>query len=251
MGVRQKILEILQPRSEGLRIRDVRVGLGYTAVQLEDGRTGVAYTLGKETMRGCSALGALRPMVGKSAGDFLRLLESRDPLESVLGLATANALANVAPSRGFRGDVLDALNPLPLDKVGMIGYFGPLVPTLEFKVAELEIFDEHSESEGPIRPAAEAHEYLSTCDIALITSTTIINNTIDQLLESASRCRETVLLGSSTPLLAEAFVDTPVTILSGITVDDSAGILRVISEACGTRFFKPYVTKWNILLRDN
>jgi uncharacterized protein len=91
MEIRQKILEILQPRGDGVRIRDVRVGIGYTAIQLEDGRTGVACTLGKETMKGCSAPGALRPMVGKSAGDFLRLLESRDPLESVLGLATANA----------------------------------------------------------------------------------------------------------------------------------------------------------------
>lgn len=251
MKIRKKILEILRARSEGLKTRDVRIGLGYTAVQLDDGRTGVAYTLGKETMRGCSALADLRPIVGKSAEHFLELLASRNPLESVLGLATANALANVAPSHGSSGDVLDTLNLLPADKVGMVGFFGPLVPPLESKVSELEIFEEHSEFDGPVRPAEEAHEYLRNCDIALITSTTIINNTIDRLLESASGCRDIVLLGSSTPLLAEAFVGTPVTLLSGITVEDAPGILRVVSEACGTRFFKPYVTKWNIPVRAN
>ena len=87
--------------------------------------------------------------------------------------------------------------------------------------------------------------------MALITSTTIINDTVDELLEAARDCRELVLLGPSTPLIAEAFEGTAVTWLSGITVDDADGLLRVVSEGGGTRFFRPFVTKWNIPLRHD
>ena len=38
------------------------------------------------------------------------------------------------------------------------------------------------------------------------------------------------------------------TCLSGITATDADGMLRVISEGGGTRFFKPFVIKWNVPL---
>jgi len=250
MRIRQAILEALEPRCQGVEVRDVRIGLGYTAVHLEDGRTGVAYTFGREGMHGCSAFSGDAPLVGRPAAELLRFLESKALLEVVLALATANALANVRSSSGIVGDVLDAITLSPTDKVGMIGYFGPLVPVLEKKVAQLEVFEEHGEFAGAARPASEAYKALPLCDVALITSTTIINNTLDRLLESATKCRETVLLGSSTPLLPEAFTGTPVTVLSGITIEDAPGMLRLVSERGGTRSFKRFATKWNLRLRE-
>jgi hypothetical protein len=56
------------------------------------------------------------------------------------------------------------------------------------------------------------------------------------------------LLGPSTPLLPEAFADTPVTWLSGIRIENPAQVLRVVSEGGGTRTFSPYVQKVNLRL---
>jgi uncharacterized protein len=246
MKICQKIVESLEPRCQNLKIKDVRIGLGYTAVQLDDGHAGVAFTMGKDAEECCSAFPGTAPLAGRPAVEFLRLLESPFLLETVVGLATANALANVRPAAAVAGDVLDALAVLPQDKVAMIGYFAPLISSLEERVARLDVFDECWECATHVRPPHHAPDVLPTCDVALITSTTLINDTIDRLLKSAVNCREVVLLGSSTPLLPEAFRGTPVTLLSGITVDDPAGILRVVSEGRGTRLFKPFASKWNL-----
>jgi hypothetical protein len=181
--------------------------------------------------------------------ELLKFLVSDNLTEASLGLAAANALANTTPPDALPGDVLHAVEILPSDRVGMVGFFGPLVPTLKESVMRLEVFESDDSIMSDLLNASEALNRLPYCDVTLITSTAIINNTIDALLEASVNCSETVLLGSSTPLLPEAFYDTAVTWLSGITVDDTAGILKVISEGGGTRFFKPFVTKWNLNLK--
>jgi len=163
-------------------------------------------------------------------------------------LATANAAANKDYLKTDAGDILDVLDLKPTDRVGMVGFFAPLIYSLERRVKSIDIFEERLDFSENLRPASDAVKAMSSFNVAIFSSTTIINKTIDELLSSAKGCREVVLLGSSTPMSPETFVSTPVTWLSGITVNDSDGILRLVSEAGGTRFFKPYVTKWNLRL---
>jgi uncharacterized protein (DUF4213/DUF364 family) len=137
------------------RVAEARIGPGYTAVVLEDGRTGVAYTFRDGLPDGCSVFRGLRPLAGRSAVELLALLES---------------------------------------------------------------------------------------NVALVTSASIINRTVDGLLDAASSCREVALLGASTPLLPQVFAGR-VTLLSGVVVDDSRGVLQVVSEGGGMRQFGPYVRK--------
>lgn len=251
MMVRERIRRVLENRCANAIVTDVRIGLGYTGVRLDDDRTGVAYTFRNSGYGGCTVFRGVRPLTGRSAEELLRYLGSNDPTESSVGLATANALANVTPAKARPGDVLEAVEILPTDRVGMVGFFGPLIPPLKSRVRLLEVFEESDPPGGDILPSSEAVKRLPQCDVALITSTTIVNNTIDPLLEAARKCREAVLLGSSTPMVPEALEHTRVTFLSGITVKDPAGILQVISEGGGTRFFKPFVVKWNLPLRGS
>lgn len=51
------------------------------------------------------------------------------------------------------------------------------------------------------------------------------------------------MLGASTPLRAEAFAATNVTMLSGVVVTAPAEVLRVVSEGGGMRQFRPHVLK--------
>jgi len=249
MTITSRLKELALEKCGNIRAQDVRIGLGYTGVRLEDGRAGVAYTLGRDSFSGCSAFRGNSPLIGRLASELLEFLGSANPVESSLGLATVNALADASPTGASRGDVLQELEILPTDRVGMIGYFGPLVAQLENRVAKLEIFEEKTERSDNLSPAAEETEKLPACQVAIITSTTIINNTIDDLLDAAKSCREVCLVGPSTPLLPDAFHGTSITCLSGMTVSDSAGILRVISEGRGTRFFTPFTVKWNVRLK--
>jgi hypothetical protein len=84
--------------------------------------------------------------------------------------------------------------------------------------------------------------------VALVTSTALITDSLDALLEAAAGRREVALLGPSTPLLPEVFAETPVTWLSGIRIESPAKVLRVVSEGGGTRAFSPYVQKVNLRL---
>jgi uncharacterized protein len=251
MGLRQRLIDIIEPLSAGHAIRDVRIGLGYTAVQLDDGRTGVAYTLGRESVRGCTAFSGRRPIAGSQAGEVLRYLDSEGLVEASVGLATVNALCNKVPQLGVTGDALQCVELLPTDTVAMVGFFAPLVAELQDRVAQLEVFEEKNEMLPHLRAASEAVSAIPSYDVALITSTTIINGTVDELLEAAGNCREVVLLGPSTPLVPEAFEGTGVSWLSGVAVRDSDGLLRLVSEGGGTRLFRPFVTKWNLHLRIN
>jgi len=247
MGLRKRLIEVVE--CSGFFVREVRIGLRYTAVQLDDGRTGVAFTFGRDNCKGCSAVTWRRPLSGRPALDLVRCLDSDNHIESAVALATINAISNVHTSRCVKGDVLSVVNLLPTDRVAMVGFFHPIFTELQHRVSELVVFDEHAPFYDNFKPAGEAVSIIPKCDVALITSTTIINNTLDSLLEAAKDCRETVLIGPSTPLAPEAFEGTSVTCLSGITIDQPDGILNVVSEGGGTRLFKPFVSKLNILLR--
>lgn len=242
-GVVERLVRRLEEPARAVGVADVRLGLRYAAVRLEDGRTGTAFTFLQEAHRGCSVFGGRRPLAGRPAGDLLGLLRSADSLEAAVGLACANALANVAAPDLEAGDVLERLTLGPEDDVGMVGHFGPLVEPVRRRARSLTIFERVAEPTGVLRLATEATQVLPRCTVALLSATSLLNGTIDGLLESAMACREVVVLGASTPLVPEAFAGQRVTWLSGIVVTDGAGLLRAVSEGSGMGQFGPFVRK--------
>ncbi len=242
-SVATRIVANLTEQARETIVSDVRIGLGYTAVMLKDNRTGVAFTFRKEAQGGCSVFHGLRPLSGRWSSDLVTLLASDDPIEAAVGLACANALTNVEKVRFQDGDILDHLDLRREDHVGMVGNFGPLVNTLKERARSLTVFERVDKPIGLLRPAEEAEDALPGCQVALITATSIINHTIDKLLEAAGGCREVVVLGASTPLLPDAFCAKNVTLLSGVVVKKPGEVLRVVSEGGGMRLFRPHVHK--------
>ncbi|MFZ5867766.1 MAG: enolase N-terminal-like fold-containing protein [Thermodesulfobacteriota bacterium] len=99
MGLRKRLINVLEPSGAGHVIRDVRMGLGYTAARLEDGRTCLAYTMQRQRLDRCSVFGGALPLFGKRVEELLHSLGSANPLAITAGLATANAISNVLPPR--------------------------------------------------------------------------------------------------------------------------------------------------------
>jgi uncharacterized protein (DUF4213/DUF364 family) len=246
--IAERIQRLLEAEAKAIRIADVRIGLGYTAVLTESGSAGLAYTPREELGRGCSVLSGERPLAGRHAAELLAHLRATDALERAVGLATANPLIGMREVENTcEGDVLDVVALKSEDRVGMVGYFGPLVPRIESEVASLTVCERGRGWTAGVQPAERAVDLLPSCTVALITSTALITESLDALLEAATRCRVVALLGPSTPLLPEAFAGTPVTWLSGIRVIHPREVLRIISEGGGTREFSPFSRKVNIL----
>ncbi|UCF56946.1 MAG: DUF364 domain-containing protein [Deltaproteobacteria bacterium] len=249
LAVHKKIKEHIMPLAKGIEVTDVRIGLGYTAVLLENGQAGVALTFHESIARGCTVFNGLHPLRGREARDLLAFLESTDKVEMAVALATANALANTMSEDLLEGDIMEHVHIGPKERVGMVGYFAPMLPRLKRKTSSITIFEQIERKKGNLLPEKDAYRLLPQCQVAMITSTSILNHTIDNLLRAARSCREVILLGASTPLIPEVFADTPVTFLSGVVVARPQEILRIVSEGGGMKFFKKNVKKVNLSLR--
>jgi uncharacterized protein (DUF4213/DUF364 family) len=248
MHLQDRIKAAALPLAKRRHVADVRIGLGYIAVLLDNGNAGLAYTFLDEATGGCSVYRNIRPLAGRPAEDLLELFTAGGHIEAALALATANALFN-RPERVYQpGDILEHLRIGPEDHVGMVGHFGPLVPAIRKQAATLHIFEQIALPQGRLLPVAAAEDLLPGCQVALLTSTAFINATADHLLELAGGCREVVFLGASTPLCMDVFKDTGVTLLSGVTVANSGAILQIVSEGGGMRYFKGAIDKVNLLL---
>ena len=246
MTLSNKLKTAAMPLAKNSIVSDVRIGLGYTAVHLNDGRLGLAYTFHGDLERGCDVFKGERPLTGKPAAHLLNLLGSDDRIESAVGLATCNALTNTKSPDSFKGDILEHMDLNPGDSVGMVGNFKPLVPMIRKKCSSLFIFEQIEEPEENFLPEKEALTTLPRCQVAIITSTSIINNTVDAVLSAAQGCRQIIMLGASTPLLASAFSQFPSTLLSGVVVNDPEAVKCIVSEGGGMRSFKNSVTKINL-----
>ncbi len=246
MEIKTRIKTVAMEMAGEQRVRDVRMGLGYSAVQLDSGPVGLAYNFLDGIEGGCSVYEGPRPLAGRKASELLDLFDRLSPLDSALALACANALLNRPDNAYTPGASITQLNFKDSDRVGMVGHFAPFVNKIRPQVASIEIFERQPRPEQGILGFEQAVDILPACDVALVTSTCIINNTINQVLKLLDQCREVVMLGTSTPMSQQAFAGTPVTLLSGITVTDVSGVLRAVSEAGGTPDIRRYTEKVNL-----
>ncbi len=243
LGVSARIVQQLLPAGERHTVRRVQAGLIYTAVQLDSGALGVAYTFPESRDCGAGNAGETRSLAGSKASTLLNGLGGEDSLASTLGLATANALLVCDPPgpQVRQGDILDTLQLRDGDRVCMVGCFLPLLASLQNRQITVTAVDQVAKP-GSL-PAQEAERLLPRSQVAIITATSLINGSFDHLAVLSRHCREVALPGPSTPLLPEVFAGTPVTCLAGITVQEPDGVLQTISEGRGFRVFKRYVRK--------
>ena len=229
------ICEQAAPKSAGQTVQDVRIGLGYTAVRLDSGACGLAYTFRDEAGEGCCVLREAGGVAGQPAGRIAGWARSLDAISTAVGLATLNALI-APPPDAVEANLTECLRVTADDVVGMVGYFGPLVAGLRQQAKALHIFERES-GHPEVLPDWAATTVLPKCSVVILSATTLLNRTLDTLLEKCSHARTVALAGPSTPFLPQVFVHRRVTLLSGVQVVDAERVLRVVSEGGGTRQF--------------
>lgn len=242
--ITDKLLECSRPGLEGKEITDLRIGLGYTAVELSSGEVGLAATLRYDLPRGCSLLEKAGDYTGLNAYNAGKLINKPDVLLSGIGLAAINAVTNqrLTSNAPF---LIDALEIGPDDKVGMVGYFEPLIEEIRRRCGRLMIFEREASGEDYVYPDWAVNSLLPECDISILSSTTLINGTIDHLVDLSTG--KIGLLGPSTPMcppLAEYGINH----LFGSIVTDPEQLFKTISQAGGTRNFGDSVKKINLVV---
>lgn len=247
MQLLERIYQQALPSLEGKRVSEVRIGLGLLAVELDDGSLAVSYVLRDELPPGCAVIPADTPLSGIAAREMAAWAFKGfpNPLFTSLGVAVLNSVVDPAAIEQRSHDKLAELIH-PDDQIGMVGYIEPMAHFLKSRTAkELIIFDRSREQLGTVYPESHQRELLPRCDVLLVTGTTLLNRSLDAILQYATNAREVILVGTSTPLYPEAFRDTKVTQLAGALwrQEHREAIFSAISEGRGMRALSTYGKK--------
>jgi hypothetical protein len=245
--IARRIRDFVFRQSENRIVKEVRFGLSYVGVRLDNQTMGLAALLFHELPPGCSVIPTAGTLAGTTASYLLKnLTEGQNPLEKAIGLATANAVLQPLACDDKR-DSLAIMNLSPDDNVAMVGLFSPMVPKIEATGAKLSVI-ERDPARMAVLDKKECDRVLKGCTVAIITATTILNDTLEEVMNTLGNPRHVAVLGPSTPLCPEIFQNTPVTHLGGAVVRDMDKIMQIISEGGGTRTMRPHLRFVNRLI---
>jgi uncharacterized protein len=245
--IARRLHEHISDRMTGIKVSEVRIGVGYAAVALNIRGTGLAAVIRENLGSHCGVVAKAGNLSGMPASELLSYLtNSRNSVEMALGLATANAvLSTQAPQE--ESDTLALMNLSSQDHVAMVGLFRPLVPRIEQTGAKLTILEQNNALPNVLSFKSRG-DILKTCSVAVITATSLLNNTLETILNDLENPRWVSIIGPSTPVCRDIFAGTPVTHLGGSVVLDRSKVLQIISEGGGTPSLRPYLRFVNVVL---
>jgi uncharacterized protein len=248
MDLNQRLYGAMADKAGQVNIAFVCLGLGYTAVTTSDGSVGLAYTY-FDHKTGCTLVRDYQDFEGCPASELLPLIKSAAPLERSMALALINALnqpgvRHLAPDRDNR-ELLRTLDIGPATKVAMVGFFKPFVGLLESMGAKVAIIDE-------FRAIGDKNDFYRKlthwADAALITSTAILNNTIEEIINHMGPNVRSALVGPSTPLVGDAFLAWPtIKALAGTVPLETEPVLKAVRHGLGTPYLHRYSKKVTLL----
>jgi len=247
----EAVLKAAQPYLQDRTVRDAVVGISLSAVELDDGNIGISYVLREDLKAGCSIFPYGQDIVGKEATEIAQwALSGRDSLQKGIGVAVLCAASTLQVLNDCETPELPfGIHLRDTDTVSVIGYIAPVVNTLSRRVMRVYVFDKGISQCGGFNSSVESMEkqsqLLPTCDIVVLSGTTMINDSIDDLLKMCTQAREIVMVGASTPMFPTAFLDTKVTILAGSwwKSEHKEDIFKKISLASGIHMISSYAIK--------
>jgi uncharacterized protein len=232
----------LHEESRRFAVEDVRIGGSYVAVVLTGGRVGLAARLKEAAGAQIGPRHSPGVFSGKPAEVLLKhLVSGTGAVDRALGLATANALIH-PPVPAREEDTIALMALRPGEQVAMVGLFRPIVARIEATGVQLSVIERDT-------PEEERRQALGACSVAVITATTLLNGTLEEVLNELGRPRHVALIGPSTPLCEAVFRDTRVSHLGGSAIVDTDGVLRVIAGGGGTPQMRPCLRFVNIMVQ--
>ncbi|MHC1624959.1 MAG: Rossmann-like domain-containing protein [Methermicoccaceae archaeon] len=134
-------------------------------------------------------------------------------------------------------DVLDLIREG--DSVAMVGYFAPLISEILRKVGRdnFWVLEKRGvvDKKVEVLPSEQAPGVLPSSDVVIMSATTLLNGTVDELLTLTGGAREVVLLGPTASMLPNPMFDSGFTAVMGVQITDSEQMMRVVGEAGGTK----------------
>jgi len=254
---REAISEVLGKSLETMTVEKTVMGLFFTGIKLNSGEGGLCFTPIKSIPEAvcCPSSARVMPasgrLEGRKATRFLDEMFSGNPLKRTMGIALLNALSAECwkrkPPETYRISAgVDALEDMMLPEEGFVVVVGALAPAIKalkqrgkpFGILELDPSTLRADELEFLVPPEKAPGAVSRADLLVITGTTLINDTLEGLLEWRKPGAEIIVVGPTASMIPDAFFRRGVSILGGIRVTDADRVLSVIAEAgSGYHFF--------------
>jgi uncharacterized protein (DUF4213/DUF364 family) len=224
-------------RNADAELVGLRVGHYWSTVETTVG-AGMASMLRSENhLHGSLPIPGAGALHRESPVEISRRLRSKSAPEAALGLAAANAMVGPPDGRLTEHNAERILATRGPDKrVAMIGRF-PFSDRLEPSCGELWVFERGGGRRDTDLGADMMDELLPQADVVAVTSTTLVNRTLPDILGLVRPDAFVMLLGPSTPLTDRLF-DLGIDVLCGTLIVDPEEVRHAVEQGAVTSQIK-------------
>ncbi|MGQ9846848.1 MAG: Rossmann-like domain-containing protein [Bacteroidales bacterium] len=245
------ILKQAKQDIENYTIDRVFIGALFTAVQLSSGYCGLAKTEFTGSIRHGKQSSDTTFEPGKYTGSSLFKLLNTNEINGFLKTVQLAAINALSAEWLFNSNYTIIENADPLDlinvdgkRIAMVGAFYSYIKRLSqqnctLKVLELDenAFDE--EEKKYYVPANQSSKIFSNADIAIITGSALVNNTMDQLLSEIPLNVQIIVVGPTGGIIPKFLFDKNVSIIGATRVLNADMLFKMIAEgASGYHLFQ-------------
>ena len=226
MKLLNSILTDLKENYSDSKVRDVRVGVTWTAVLSRNCGLGYTFQMLRE-----AAVKDTGKLTEKTAYELAEYIKSWNLTEASIGLAAINSIVEPRGKTLKNFDALRNLTEIGKNKnIAMVGRF-PHSEEIKSTAKNLWIIEKNP-SLGDF-PSEAADYLIPKAGIAVITGTNLINKSMEHLL---GLCRKnkiyTIILGPST-VMSPVLFDYGADMLAGCRVVNVDTILKKVGEGVG------------------
>ena len=247
----KKVNDFLNSNGYEFKILDFSFALPYSYVLIEKDNKkalGVAMTL-LEEYRGNSEKRKM-DFENKTLEDFVNMANDFDIINRTLGLATINAISQYfikLTENDYNRDIAHLiLNRNGIEKIAFIGNMVPLVKTLKEKGDfKFYIFERNPKNTTP-ETISDGFEYslLPEMDAVLISGTSLLNNTLDMILDRAKNAKIKILIGPSAQILPDFIKGYGIDYIASIHTTNIEKALYNLKLGSSFGLFKKYSKKY-------
>lgn len=243
-----RVTDILGRDLDGIAVERAVVGLFFTGVKLSAGTAGTCATPHDATPADiCCPISAhrvaFRRIAGRPAAEVMRAALSESGLSRAVGIATLNALAELSwqrrPDPGVAllhgADAFDASELRADERVVLVGAFIPFLKELKrrrqpYLVLERSPAALKTEEMPFYRPAEQAAAVVPQADVLLVTGSTLLTDTLEDLLALARPDTRVTVVGPTVGMLPDAFLARGADILGSVRIIRPDDFLDLLAE---------------------
>ena len=209
----------------------------FMALSLAGGAAGISYVLLPDEKE--KEYKALQPsdFVGRNPRELALEFGTDDPVKEMISLAAINAICqHVMRETRFPVDsATDSLGLLSVcagDKLGMVGLFFPLIKSIKTAGADLVVIEKKAQliQKYPELPITMDATKLKSCNKVLCTSTTILNNSLDEILGHCAPNALVSIIGPTAGYLPDPLFNRGVDVVGGRVVKDGELFIQLLRE---------------------